>query len=260
LGLDPSRQICDIIDDFRLYATIQKPFNPRSKVVQDLADAFFLLSIRDPDPTPCTNPILWWLAVLVHSDVHRSHPRLPVPDLEDSLDLTAKLDALDHYSRVLVFHNNFINWTTPPHPLQPVPRWKHEVPRRVDAVDIAWVNQNREAPRSDVAESLNLESPAWSDYQETLKAAVNDWLVADTEGPMCDIIACDVETYLRPDPHLRLIRPELLAPFESDTMQFRTGPMIPAPYAVYTRVPPKSVTSRLKALMVLLWMPRGVSS
>ena len=76
-----------------------------SVLVQDLADASFF-----------TNPLLWWLAILAHSDVYRFHPGLPIPDLEDSLNLTAKRDALDHCSRVLVFHDTFINWTTPPIP------------------------------------------------------------------------------------------------------------------------------------------------
>jgi hypothetical protein len=189
LGLDPSRHICDLIDDFRLYATIQKPFRPRSKVVEELVDAFFLLVVREFDPTPRTNPILWWLAVLIHSDLHRCHPRLPVPGLEDSLDFTAKLDALDHYSRVLVFHNTFIDWTTLRNPSQPLPSNQLEVARWVDAANIAWVDRDREAPQSDSVEDVDLESPAWSEYHHHLRTAVNAWLVADTEGPMREIIA-----------------------------------------------------------------------
>jgi len=202
LGLDPSRRICDLIDDFRLYATIQKPFNPRSKVVQDLADAFFLSAIREPDPTPRTNPILWWLAVLIHSDLHRCHPRLPIPGLEDSLDFTAKLDALDHYSRVLVFHNTFIDWTTLTNPFQSLSSHQLEVCRWVDAADIAWVDRDREAPLPGSVEDPDLESPAWSEYHHLLCTTVNAWLVADTEGPMREIIALrrGVQPPARPSP------------------------------------------------------------
>jgi hypothetical protein len=187
LGLDPSRHICDIIDDLRLYAVIQKPFNPPSKVVSDLVNSFFLLAIRDPDPTPRTNPILWWLAVLVHSDVHSGHPRLPIPGLEDSLDFTAKLDAFDHYARVLVFHDTFARWMTPPGPFQDPPPWKLEVLSCVDAASIAWVEKNREVPPSGVDEDLALSSPAWTDYHDVLQLAVNTWLVGDTVGPMREI-------------------------------------------------------------------------
>jgi hypothetical protein len=38
---------------------------------------------------------------------------------------------------------------------------------------------------------------------------------------------------------------QLLLVVGSFRVLFRTGPVIPAPRAVYTRVPPKSVTSRL---------------
>jgi hypothetical protein len=97
--------------------------------------------------------------------------------LEDSLDFTAKLEALDHYSRVLV------------NPFQPFPSNQLEVARRVDAADIAWIDQDREAPQSDSMEDLDLESPAWSDYYHHLCTAVNAWSVADSVGPMREIIA-----------------------------------------------------------------------
>ena len=145
--------------------------------------------VREFDPTPRTNPILWWLAVLIHCDLHRCHPRLSILGLEDSLDFAAKLDALDHYSRVPVFHNTFIDWTTLRDSFQPLPSNQLQVARWVDAENIAWVDRDREAPHSDSVEDVDLDSLAWSEYHHHLCTAVNAWLVAEAEEPMRVIIA-----------------------------------------------------------------------
>ncbi|KAK5124845.1 hypothetical protein LTR85_001035 [Meristemomyces frigidus] len=132
LGLEPSRECCDAIDDLRLDATIQPQFTRDRESSIALINNFFLLVIRDPCPTPCTNPLLWWIAVLIQSEVYSAQPGLPIPPMQDSLDLSAKLEALDHYARVLVFHDTFIDWTTPPSPPHPLLFWKDEVSRWVD--------------------------------------------------------------------------------------------------------------------------------
>lgn len=198
LGLQPTRRCCDIIDDLRLYATLPSPLRPRRKAVIDMVEEFFFLVIRDPKPTPRTNPLLWWIAVLIHSEVNEPQPRLPIPGLEDTLTFSTKLEALDHYARVLVFHQTFMHWTSRPGILQPVPAWKHEVPLWVDAVDISWVDRDRETPPS--LHEPDLTSQGWTDFHDTLRNAVDTWLVSNTVGPLHEIACLEQGTLPSPRP------------------------------------------------------------
>lgn len=114
---------------------------------------------------------------------------------------------------MLVFHNTFLGWIAPPHSLQPVPSWKHEVPLWIDSVDVAWVDRDEEAPPPDTHRDLDLQSLAWCDYDENLKTAVNDWLVADTKGPMREVIALRCGTLPTPRSSPALDPPRAIGPF-----------------------------------------------
>ena len=160
LGLQPTRQCCDVIDDLHLYATLPSPLKPRRKAVTEVVEEFLFLVIRDPHPTSRTNPLLWWIAVLIHAEVNDPQPRLPSPGLEDTLSFSTKLEALDHYARVFVFHQNFMHWTSRPGTFQPLPTWKHEVPLCVDAANISWVDRDREMPP--VLHEPDLTSKGWA--------------------------------------------------------------------------------------------------
>ncbi|KAF2158296.1 hypothetical protein M409DRAFT_31186 [Zasmidium cellare ATCC 36951] len=188
MGLQLSRQYCDLIADLRSYATIQLRFPPRETAVKDVVEEFFLLALTDPHPTPRTNPLLWWLGVLIHADVVHQLPPLPIPGLHDRLDLTAKLDALDHYARVLIFHNTYMRWTDPQPFFQPAPESKIDVARWVDSADIAWVGQNKEIP-PDTSPQPDLSTPGWVEFRSQLQAEIDSWLVRDSPGPMRDFTA-----------------------------------------------------------------------
>ncbi|KAL4913992.1 hypothetical protein BDW62DRAFT_205040 [Aspergillus aurantiobrunneus] len=61
-------------------------------------------------PTPQTNPLLWWLAVLVQIEVLDDQPRWLLAALRDTLDFMQKLEAIDHYARVTVLETSFFEW------------------------------------------------------------------------------------------------------------------------------------------------------
>ncbi|KAK5174676.1 uncharacterized protein LTR77_001758 [Saxophila tyrrhenica] len=113
LGLSPSRTCSERIDDLRLYVTLQERLAPPRKVFAGIARNFFSSILEDPNPTPRSNPLLWWMAVLIHSEVHGQHTLLPAFGVEDTLDFSAKLEALDHYARVLTLQATFVRWRDP---------------------------------------------------------------------------------------------------------------------------------------------------
>lgn len=129
LGLQPSREGCDVIDTLRLYTTLPAALKPRSAAVAGMVDEFFLLVLRDPTPTARANPLLWWIAIHVHCEIEHPQPRLSILGLEDKLDFPTKLEALDHYARVLIFHCTFIAWANVPGIFHSLPDWKLDVAR-----------------------------------------------------------------------------------------------------------------------------------
>lgn len=191
LGLEPSRECCDLIDDLRLYATIQRRFRPGRRVFQDSLQTFFDFVIRDPKPSVRTNPLLWWLVVLVHCDVHENKPLVSPTAESENMDLHDMIEALDHYAPALVFHNTFLEWIKPPRDqlAADLRSWRVEVPEYVEAVDISSVDRDEEAPPSDTDRSPNLDSPAWTDFRRALDSAVDIWLVTSAQGHMREIVS-----------------------------------------------------------------------
>lgn len=192
LGLEPNHECCDIIDDLRLYIMLPQKFKPRSATFTGRVAAFFLCVLRDPEPTPRTNPLLWWIAVLIHSELNNPKPRPPVHGIDDKLDLSAKLEALDHYARVLIFHRTFVKFIRTQSILQSLPEWKLEVVSWVEAADVSWVSQDRETPQE--LQEPDINSKGWLEFRNSLREAVDAWLVIETPGPMHEILSLQEAT------------------------------------------------------------------
>lgn len=192
-GFEPSGEFIDLIDDLHLYAIIQDRFRPRKSVVVETVEAFFLRAISDPSPTVRTNPLLWWVAVLVHGDVLQQHQRLPIhmPGSPDTLALPDKLQALEHYSRVLVMNDTFKRWVTEssPNAMSPAGPHQQEGGRWVEQTDVAWVDADMDEPAADAPRAEpDLGSPAWEDWHKTLRKAAETWLMWNSEGPLREIL------------------------------------------------------------------------
>lgn len=187
LGLEPSRECCDLIDDLHAYAVIQQRFQPRARTIQDLVYEFFVFNLRDANPTPRTNPLLWWLGVLTHCDVHHLKPLLPLPDIEDDMSLPAMVEALDHYARVVIAHETYQEWTKQPSERRNLPSWKNEVPLSLMEADLTWVGNDEDSPPLDPSRNIDLHSPAWADFHHALMTAANTWLVDTSAGPMHEV-------------------------------------------------------------------------
>ncbi|KAH6973282.1 hypothetical protein EDB80DRAFT_743065 [Ilyonectria destructans] len=98
-------------------------------------------ALRKPKSTARNNPLVWWLAVLVRSAVSddrdfisrgRFHKN-PVPM---DIDLKERLQAIVHYSKVLVLDDAFSTWSERV-------EWVMEVQSCLNRVSIDWINDER---------------------------------------------------------------------------------------------------------------------
>ncbi|KAK4496901.1 hypothetical protein PRZ48_011350 [Zasmidium cellare] len=186
LGLEPSREVCDMIDDLRLYTTIQQQLKPRATAVSEALENFFLTVLRDPNPTVRTNPLLWWLAVLIHADNCDELPIFPFASMKNRPGTATDLAAIDHYARVLIFLNAALKWTRTPGPSEYLDRNRREVVRWVESADISWVDEDEQTPPSGTRDPCDVIG-VWTDFRKELEYAINSWLIR--EGPMREILA-----------------------------------------------------------------------
>lgn len=101
-------------------------------------------ALRKPKSTPRNNPLVWWIAVLARSAVSgdsdmdfisrgRFH-RNPMPM---DVDLRERLEAIVHYSKVLVLDGAFSTWSERSERSE----WVMEVQSRLNMVSIEWLNE-----------------------------------------------------------------------------------------------------------------------
>jgi hypothetical protein len=97
-------------------------------------------ALRKDMSTPQNNPLVWWIAVLVRSAVLDDNDRdfisrgqfhkNPMPM---DVDLGERLEAIVHYSKVLVLDSAFSTWSERS-------EWVIEVQRRLNIVSVEWIN------------------------------------------------------------------------------------------------------------------------
>jgi hypothetical protein len=186
MGLNLSWTLKDDIDAIRYYAKSGRS----SKVLGELASTFFVKVIKDPTATPHTNPLAWWLAVLIQTEVLDDQPRWEVAALKDTLSFSQKLEAIDHYARVLILEDSFYRWVYMPGGEPRAERIK--VQDSLNQVDIGWVDQDAERPPVDDLGMLEshrqVGSPEWKAYTEYIGPIFHEWLTDQTKGPMSTVI------------------------------------------------------------------------
>lgn len=98
-------------------------------------------ALRKPKSTPRNNPLVWWIAVLVRSALEGqdgpgdfiSRGRFHKNPMPMDVDLGERLQAIVHYSKVLVLNNSFLTWSAKSD-------WVMEVQSRLNMVSIDWIN------------------------------------------------------------------------------------------------------------------------
>ncbi|OCT54113.1 hypothetical protein CLCR_00201 [Cladophialophora carrionii] len=131
--------------------------------------------ITNHAPTASKNPLLWWLTVLVRSAIdplqemdYISRGRFLMNILSMDLDLCGRLEAVQHYAKVLVLDKALELW-------RPCSDdWALQVNRDLVAANLDWLDDETDQRRSDDGDPRNCDSPAWPSMLENL----NRWAMA----------------------------------------------------------------------------------
>lgn len=125
--------------------------------------------IVDPHPTPSTNPLLWWMVVLVQSavdplqrDDYVSRGRFIGNILPMDMDICTRVEAVQHYAKVLVLNRAFRTWE--PHPRDKI----IEVGADLDIVDNMWLNADTDKRPPDDRDTRTCDSAAWREMLDRL--------------------------------------------------------------------------------------------
>ena len=172
------------------------------KRIEEAAKDFLISALTDPKPSPRTNPILWWLAVLIHNRVVDRLPGLPIggigKDSARNVDLNNKLEALDYFARVLVLEVLIHTWipsdmgyrvSWPPSGRTHPSAMKQQVLTFLEHADAAGVYQDHEIYPVLQKDARELSGPAWQECIAHLQTLIDQWLTTDTRGPMREILS-----------------------------------------------------------------------
>lgn len=192
MGLELSWELKDGIDDIRTHAT-----EGRLEVLREAIKEFLSRAITHAGSTARTNPVAWWLAVLIQTEVVDGQPSWAVAGMKDELDFSQKLEAIDHYSRVMVLYVAFLRWMFRPasskggtrEDKDAVCRWSFHYPTE-------WIHEDRDRPRNKETEALEEESQKsleWEACRSFMFPFLAEWLTDRTTGPMADVIRLDRE-------------------------------------------------------------------
>ena len=192
MGLFMGEEMQDQVDDIRFWCDLGS-----SKLLGHFKDAiktFFYLAVTDCAPSSRTNPIIWWMAVLVQTQVLDHQPELPLGrpdrDFDSALTIDGKLQALNHYARVLVLESVIYIWKPSDQGCWGRSAIKKKLVADLDSQDMVWVDEDKERPPIRTSDELTLmATPAWQECLEHLRGLVEKWLSADSRGPMRELLS-----------------------------------------------------------------------
>ena len=161
------------------------------------AKHIFMKAIMDSNPWPGTNPMLWWLAVIIKSHLLDSKPEFPIGGIDKhsvpALSFDCQLEALNHYARVMTLESLI-------HELGPsetanrafngdLRRTKNEIHGLVCNNSDHWFDEsNDRAFQRLLDEKFHMDSPAWQHIRKLPYSLDHDWLAHDCHGPVREIL------------------------------------------------------------------------
>jgi hypothetical protein len=107
---NPSAWVWNYLGISKMALTTYTP--TRTKELGVAISRFLVRTIVDANSTPRTNPLSWWLVVLIQKEVVEDQPRWALADIKDSLNFKHKLKAISHYTPAIILSVGFDNWGT----------------------------------------------------------------------------------------------------------------------------------------------------
>ena len=199
MGLFMGDEMSNLVDDIHLGCKLFNGYNKSFETMQKWVMAFFHLAITDSEPSSRSNPIIWWMAVLVRIHVLDGLPELPLGrpdnDFDPVLTFHGKLQALDHYARVLVL-DRFI-YSCKPSDYKEGYLFKRassaileKVVVDLDSQNRSWVDKDQEPPSIRIPnEDAMIATPAWQECLSRLRNIAETWLSIDSQGPMHEVLS-----------------------------------------------------------------------
>ncbi|OBR02166.1 hypothetical protein CH63R_14467 [Colletotrichum higginsianum IMI 349063] len=185
LSLDQARTN-DLLNLIQEVATASASGNPNPLFAPTLA--FLLGSIADKEATARTNAILWWTAVLVRSalasddegDDFISRGAFAANIVPIDTPLHDRVESMLHYSRVFVLHqaSNL---------LPGLPGFANEIQGDLNAVDIAWLNNDSGPRPTDCCDGRTCTSVAWRAMLAHLRSEADNALGSTVGTPMYEV-------------------------------------------------------------------------
>jgi len=166
-GLQES--IMDVIEAVVWHGRIRQSPNRSRGPVEDAVEELLMELITDPKATFQTNPLLWWVGILVQSslstgeDDYISQGRFNINILPMDVDIRGRLEALLHYCQVFVLHCTMQTWKTSAMQMD-------EVRASMAAIDLEWLNADDDQRPARSTDTRNCQSVAWKDLVKHLQA------------------------------------------------------------------------------------------
>ncbi|KAH6961729.1 hypothetical protein BKA56DRAFT_737077 [Ilyonectria sp. MPI-CAGE-AT-0026] len=146
----------------------------------DALQGFFTKAITGESVEARRNPLLWWTAILVRSAISDeeeedfiSRGRFSMNILPLDLDIRDRIEAIGHYSKVLILDKAFQGWQKG--------RvgggvWLEEVLRELNATDNEWLNEENGQRPDNRLDRRTCLSPGWKMMLEYLGKEGEEWL------------------------------------------------------------------------------------
>jgi len=173
MGLELSEDLLDSIMDVKeadvWYGRIFQSMDRDPGLVEAAVEELVAELITDPNATFRTNPLLWWVGILVQSslqtdrDDYISRGRFNLNILTMDMDIEERLEALLHYSKVFVLDHSMKTWKTSASQMA-------EVRASMAAVDMEWLNADDDQRPVASADIRTCQSAAWKDIVKHVRA------------------------------------------------------------------------------------------
>ncbi|EXJ93251.1 hypothetical protein A1O3_01808 [Capronia epimyces CBS 606.96] len=138
--------------------------------------------VIDPRPTPSTNPLLWWLIVLVQSAMGPlqqydciSRGQFQENILPMDIDVRTRVEAVQLYAKVLILNRAFRKWGPPNRD------WILEVGNDLNMVDTMWLNEDTDQRPPEERDSRTCDSKAWLEMLDRLEVYSVKYLGGEDE-------------------------------------------------------------------------------
>lgn len=131
-------------------------------------ETLLMRALKQKKSTARNNPMIWWIGILVRSALSSSSlgggtrnedyiswGRFNMNPMPMDVDLTRRVEAFIHYSKVLALNDTFMNWN-------PTPRsWILQVQSDLNLVDNEWLNNEHGTRPLPAADRRKCTSYAW---------------------------------------------------------------------------------------------------